>query len=128
MFTAPLTVYLEICPQSYVNKERKCNVLNQVTSKNVRQGKFIAVVYTLRSSHNSFLWSEYFIDYLCERWIPCQALTETVQKMCTLLKYLSLHYSLGYICVRRYWIEGGAIGFPYTLLWRFWTAEELVFA
>ena len=21
----------------------------------------------------------------------------------------------------------GAIGFPYTLLWRFWTAEELVF-
>ena len=22
----------------------------------------------------------------------------------------------------------GAIGFPYTLLWRFWTAEELVFA
>ena len=22
----------------------------------------------------------------------------------------------------------GAIGFPYTLLWRFWTAKELVFA
>jgi len=22
-------------------------------------------------SHNSFLWPEYFIDFLCERWIPC---------------------------------------------------------
>ena len=25
--------------------------------------------------HNSFLWPEYYIDYLCERWIPCQAST-----------------------------------------------------
>ena len=25
------------------------------------------------NSHNSFRWPEYFIDYLCERWIPCQA-------------------------------------------------------
>ena len=49
-------------------------------------------------SHNSFLWPEYFIDYLCERWIPCQAVTSvlcfitaqrqytTVQKMRTPLK------------------------------------------
>ena len=25
------------------------------------------------NSHNSFLWPEYFIDFLYERWIPCQA-------------------------------------------------------
>ena len=27
------------------------------------------------NSHNSFLGPEYFIDILCERWIPCQAST-----------------------------------------------------
>ena len=81
-------------------------------AKNVRQGKFIAVVYTLRTywnqfslggicnknrcisvplvseevksnkhfdnSHNSFLWPEYFIDFFCERWIPCQASTSVL--------------------------------------------------
>ena len=36
------------------------------------------------SSHNSFLCPEYFVDYLCERWIPCQALTSV----------LCLHYRL----------------------------------
>ena len=25
------------------------------------------------NSHNSFLWPEFFIDFLRERWIPCQA-------------------------------------------------------
>ena len=25
------------------------------------------------NSHKSFLWPEYFIDFLCERWIPFQA-------------------------------------------------------
>ena len=30
------------------------------------------------NSHNSFLWLEYFIDYLCERWIPCQASTSVL--------------------------------------------------
>ena len=30
------------------------------------------------NSHNSFLWPEYFIDYLCERWIPCQASTSVL--------------------------------------------------
>ena len=28
--------------------------------------------------HNSFLWPEYFIDFLCERWIPCQAVTSVL--------------------------------------------------
>ena len=67
--------------------------------KGVMPGKLIAVAYTLRTietsslladfvnknrcisvrlvsednSHNSFLWPEYFIDFFCERWIPCQA-------------------------------------------------------
>jgi len=27
------------------------------------------------NSHNSFLWPEYFIDFICKRWIPCQAET-----------------------------------------------------
>jgi len=35
------------------------------------------------NSHNSFLRSEYFIDFFCERWIPCQAWTSV----------LCLHYS-----------------------------------
>jgi len=30
------------------------------------------------NSHNSFLLREYFIDYLCERWIPCQASTSVL--------------------------------------------------
>jgi len=30
------------------------------------------------NSHNSFLWPEYFIDYLCERLIPCQASTSVL--------------------------------------------------
>ena len=30
------------------------------------------------NSHNSFLWAEYFIDYLCERWIPWQASTSVL--------------------------------------------------
>ena len=30
------------------------------------------------NSHNSFLWPEYFIDYLCERWIPCEASTSVL--------------------------------------------------
>ena len=30
------------------------------------------------NSHISFLWPEYFIDYLCERWIPCQASTSVL--------------------------------------------------
>ena len=55
------------------------------------------------------LWPEYFIDFLFERWIPCQASTSVlvlcyittqrqytaVQKMRTPLKKLSLHYNLG---------------------------------
>ena len=30
------------------------------------------------NSHNNFLWPEYFIDFLCERWIPCQASTSVL--------------------------------------------------
>ena len=30
------------------------------------------------NSHNCFLWPEYFIDFLCERWIPCQAVTSVL--------------------------------------------------
>ena len=68
--------------------------------KGLMQGKFIAVAYTLRThwnqfgkyprrlkalnfdnfdnSHNSFLWPEYFIDFLCDRWILWQALTSVL--------------------------------------------------
>ena len=28
--------------------------------------------------HNSFLGPEYFIDFLCKRWIPCQAVTSVL--------------------------------------------------
>ena len=30
------------------------------------------------NSHNFFLWPEYFIDFLCERWIPCYASTSVL--------------------------------------------------
>ena len=30
------------------------------------------------TSHNNFLWPEYFIDFLCEWWIPCQASTSVL--------------------------------------------------
>jgi len=53
------------------------NVLIRLTIKNVMQGKLIAVD-NFDNSHNSFLWPEYFIDYLCERWIPCQASTSVL--------------------------------------------------
>ena len=36
----------------------------------------------LDNSLNSFLLPEYFIDFLCERWIPCQVVTSV----------LGLHY------------------------------------
>ena len=63
------------------------------------------------NSHNSFLWPEYFIDFLCERWIPCQAVTpvlcfhyrpETVHcstkdAYTSEVTFLSLHYNLVYM-------------------------------
>ena len=42
------------------------------------------------NSHNSFLWPEYFIDYLCERWIPCQASTSV---LCLHYRPVTVHCS-----------------------------------
>ena len=96
MYTVHCTVYSyrliyqynaigNLLPLAYSTKIKLC--------KNVMQGKLIAVAYTLRTyrnqfslggickqekrlkafnfdsfenSHNSFLWTEYFIDYFCE--------------------------------------------------------------
>ena len=42
------------------------------------------------NSHNSFLWPEYFIDYICERWIPCQASTSV---LCLHYRPVTVHCS-----------------------------------
>ena len=53
----------------FVNKNRCISV--RLVSEEVKALNF-------DNSHNSFLWPEYFIDFLCERWIPCQALTSVL--------------------------------------------------
>ena len=44
----------------------------------------------LDNSHNSFPWPEYLIDFLCERWIPCQASTSV---MCLHYRPVTAHCS-----------------------------------
>jgi hypothetical protein len=50
-------------------------------------------------SHKSFLWPKYFIDFLCERWITCQAPTSvlclhyTAQRHCSTKDWVHLWYS-----------------------------------
>ena len=56
----------------FVNKNR-CNSVRLV-SEEVKSIAFD----NFDNSHNSFLWPEYFIDFLCERWIPCQAVTSVL--------------------------------------------------
>ena len=51
----------------FVNKNRCISV--RLVSEEVKSIKFDH----FENSHNNFLWPEYFIDFLCERWIPCQA-------------------------------------------------------
>ena len=41
-------------------------------------------------SHNNFLWPEYFIDFLCKIWIPCQTSTSV---LCLLYLPETVHYS-----------------------------------
>ena len=53
----------------FVNKNRCISV--RLVSEEVKSIKFD----NFHNSHNSFLWPEYFIDFLCERWIPWQAVT-----------------------------------------------------
>ena len=53
----------------FVNKNRCISVL--LVSEEVKSIKFD----NFDNSHNSFLWPEYFINFLCEKWIPCQAST-----------------------------------------------------
>ena len=56
----------------FVNKNRCISVC--LVSEEVKSTKFD----NFDNSHNSFLWSQYFIDFLCERWIPCQAVTSVL--------------------------------------------------
>ena len=60
----------------FVNKNRYISV--RLVSEEVKSIKFDNFV----NSHNSFQWPEYVIDFLCERWIPCQAV----------ISVLCLHY------------------------------------
>ena len=56
----------------FVNKNR-CICVRSV-SEEVESFNFD----NFENLHNSFLWPEYFIDFLCERWIPCQAVTSVL--------------------------------------------------
>ena len=53
----------------FVNKNRCISV--RLVSEQVKTLNFD----NFENSHDSFWWPEYFIDFLCERWIPCQAVT-----------------------------------------------------
>ena len=46
----------------------------RLVSEEVKRNKFD----NFDNSHNSFLLPVYFIDFLCERWIPCQAVTSVL--------------------------------------------------
>ena len=46
--------------------------------------------YNFDNSHNSFLWAEYLIGFLCERWIPCQASTSV---LCLHYRPVTVYYS-----------------------------------
>ena len=66
-----LCVHIEISSlwAEFVNKNRCISV--RLVSEKVKIIKFWL-------SHNRFLCPEYFIDFLCERWIPCQSLTSVL--------------------------------------------------
>ena len=51
----------------FVNKNRCISV--RLVSDEIKALNFD----NFDNSHNSLLWPEYFIDFLFERWIPCQA-------------------------------------------------------
>ena len=69
-----LWVYIETSSlwAEFVNKDRCLSV--RLVSEEVKSIKFD----NFDNSHTSFLWPEYFIDFLCERWIPCQAVTSVL--------------------------------------------------
>ena len=56
----------------FVNKNRCISV--RLVSRKLKALNFD----NFDDSHNSLLWPEYFIDFVCERWIPCQALTSVL--------------------------------------------------
>ena len=49
------------------------------------------------NSQNSFLWPEYFIDFLCERWIPCQASTSV---LCLHYRPVTVHLRNNFPCIK----------------------------
>ena len=68
----------------FVNKNRCISV--RLVSEEVKALNFD----NFDNSHNSFLWPEYVIDYLCERWIPCQASTSV---FCLHYRSVTVHCS-----------------------------------
>ena len=56
----------------FINKNRCISV--RFVSEEVKSIKF----ENFDNLHNSFLRTEYFIDFLCEKWIPCQAVTSVL--------------------------------------------------
>ena len=71
MRSCKLCVHIETSSlwAEFVNKNRCISV--RLVSEEVKSIKFD----NFDNSHNSFLWPEFFIDFLSERWIPCQAVT-----------------------------------------------------
>ena len=59
-------------------------------SFSIRDGLEHLIFDNFDNQHNSFLWPEYFIDLLCERWIPCQAVTSV---LCLHYRPETVHWS-----------------------------------
>ena len=65
----------------------------------------------LDNSHNSFLWQEYVINFLCERWIPCienriyiegNLLEKSVKRpFCCTVSILQVYFT--YLCYITFW-------------------------
>ena len=68
----------------FVNKNRCISV--RLVSEEVKSINFD----NFDNSHNSFLWPEYFIDFLCEKWIQCQAVTSV---LCLHYRPVTVHCS-----------------------------------
>ena len=56
----------------FVNKN-KC-----ISVRSVSEEVFELNFDNFDNSHNNFIWPEYFVAFLCERWIPCQASTSVL--------------------------------------------------
>jgi len=75
--------------QGYNSRKVNCScvysayILKPVCKQEYMHQCFVSYPWRIKvinfdNSHNNFLWLEYFINFLCERWIPCQPVTSVL--------------------------------------------------